>query len=257
MSYPFLCLPSKYGNTYPPVDSGSIVHPMGNQHWSSLTNGTQTRMKIFANTTVYADDFCYGFKISNNTISIKYKVNGVEQGPMSHETGYDLPADTVIFGYSVTPEYVDLWTRSDYRDESSEIMYGKRGIYVKLSSFVDWDVSYGPAGNHVDRCILHGYNDNALNIYRVEDSNGIKYRIQVNFSQSIYDDATPLLTPFKGALTSEVISTLSLESIVYAIQQRIEEIDKQLAKTQEEINKMIPELKATINYETSRLYSSR
>lgn len=261
MSDYFYCYPSKYGNTYPPVDSDSIKQTENVSNWQALPNTTQTRNRIQAGSQVYAEDFCYGFITADKqTSAINLKINGESKQTISATSAYVLPADTVIFGYSVTPTYVDLWTRSDYRDESSEVMYGRRGLRVTLSTFNDWDTSSKNGfGKVTRRCILHAFNNNALNITKEIENETATYKIAVTFSGNfaINGSDTEVFTPLKGALVSEVISTLELEAIVHALQSQLTQIEHQISSIQKEVDRIIPTLTTTINYETSRLYASR
>lgn len=251
------CNPFKYGNTYPPVNADSITQNVTD--WQTLPVGTQIRSRIASDDHVYAEDFCYGFIISNtNTPTLTVKINGEVKGEISNTSVYQLTGDTTIFGYTVTPSYIDLWTTSDYRDKSTEVMYGRRDLRVQLSKFYDWDAAYPSAPDRtIRRCLLHGINRNALNIYSESITDGsTSYYLGIDFSGNI-DSSTMTASPFKGSLLSKVISTLELESIVDAIQSQLETIEKQVQAIQNEVDRIIPELTTTINYETSRLYSSR
>lgn len=250
------CNPFKYGEKYPPVNADSITQIVSD--WHTLPAGTQIRSRIQADEHIYADDFCYGFIVSNsNTPTLTLKINGEVKGEIKNTLVQPLEANTTIFGYSVTPSYVDLWTRSDYRDKSAEVMYGRRDLRVELATFNDWDVAYPGSGRTIRRCLLHGINDNALNIYKetVTDG-GSSYYIGIDFSGNIHRDSA-IATPFRGILLSKVISTLELESVVDAIQSQLENIEKQVQTIQTEVDRIIPDLTTKINYETSRLYSSR
>lgn len=255
----FSVTPFKYGDVYPPTNSDSITKEL-NKPWYDLRASTQTRNRIEAGGVTYAEDFCYGFILANTgTSDIQLKINGVDSGTIGPSKLRPLTADTTIFGYSITPSYIDLWTSSDYRDQSAEVMYGKRGIRVSLSTFNDWDMTYGSVTentNRVSRAFLHGVNNTAVNIIKTESSTGTEFHITTSFTGNVFDSSQPS-TPFKGYLTSDVISTLELESVVNALQQQIKNINNQLDQLQQEVSSIVPSLTTTINYETSRLYASR
>lgn len=245
-------LPKLYSSTYPPVDSDfkNQVTSVG-----ALPIRTQMLVSIVNRDQILADRQYYAFTASQTSLTMK--VNGVNKGTIDTLNVFMIENGTTIYGYSITPEYLDLWTDPTYRDTSEGIMYGKRGLNINPFTNNVYDIEYAEASSQstISIALLHGINDNGVRLLKQSYTDGRNFcSIGIQFNQGTVLDFT--WNP-KFILRSKIISTGSLDSEVAQLQDTVESIHQDIASIQAEIDKLIPDLTKLVNAETNKFYVSR
>lgn len=258
------CTPVKSGQVYPPVNT-TINTDVTN--WHNLPKGTQTRNCIdngvlpgTEGRVVAVENFLYGLIVQkgSSSLSTLLKINGqnAQEGGsdvyISQSKSYTLDPNTPIYGYSITPDYINLWTDQSYIDTSQDVLYGRRGLYFVPSKNNDWDVL--SKNGVMSRCFLLGYDSNCFMIVKDTRQNG-SYKLTLDFAgnASLEDNTFPL----KGRLKAEAISTANLENIVAQLSDAVKELEQSVASIQNEVDSLIPDLTKLVNAETNKFYVSR
>lgn len=244
-------VPKQYSSTYPPVDSDfknqiTVINdlPLRTQMLASVEGDGQT----------LADRQYYSFKTSEDSLQVKE--NGENKGSISSLNSYSIDSTKTIYGYTITPEYINLWTDPTYRDTSKGIMYGKRGLNVKPHTDEVYDLKYTDPNNQseISIALLHGINSNGVRLLRqVETGGNVFCGLQIAFN-GFYNNFT--WSP-KFVLRSRIISTGSLDSEVAQLQETVDDIQKSIINIQNEIDALIPDLTKLVNAETNKFYVSR
>lgn len=260
------CIPVKSGDIYPPVNS-TIANTVTD--WTTLPVNTQARYSLTdgsspsSSQTVFAENFLYGLIIGNSsTFSLEYRKNGVTQMnqdqpiKLKNVGGITIDTSEIIYGYSVTNTYFNLWTDQSYLDNSAEVLYGRRGLYINLNKYNDWDVVETIPGSYTAyRTFLFGINNNAIYFTKAIYSDRTEYNLAAGFSGNCR--VSQCNFPVRGTLRAEPINTANLEVIVSNLTNKIDQIEDQLASIEAQVQDLVPNLTKAINVETSKLYSSR
>lgn len=255
MDYYYLS-PKLYGSLYPPVNT-NFNHEITD--WASVPNNSQTLCSIVKGNTVLVDKQYYGFKTGKSNPTLQLKINGEDQTTVigTSTNRYEIPAGTILYGYSITPTYINLWTNPTYIDNSQPVMYGRRGIYVNL--FTDDVYDYHETGTDghgnytMDIAILHGLDLNDINFTRTERSDGktiyLWSSLNGNYSKGTYSPN------FK--INSNVISTGSVEQEINRLDATVNALTNKVRDLEETVNGLIPDLTKLISGETSKFYVAR
>lgn len=246
--------PTLSGSVYPPLDS-NIATPVTD--WTTLQHGTQTMCSLTRDGATVLPNFMYGF-IKGQGEAISVRVNGVEDhSTTSVASLLTLTPDTIIYGYSYGPNYFDLWTDPNYTDKSSTVLYGRRGLYVHLPTFSDWDYSFPDSMLKEQGAMLFAYNGECICLHKKLNSAD-----SGTYNYSIYRGATGQFQPrvelpLKLSLKSEVISTLPIETIVNSLSNEVKTIQNEIDDINSTLNALVPDITKLVNAESSKYYVAR
>lgn len=251
---PYFTPPTLSGNIYPPLDS-KIATPVTD--WTTLQHGTQTLCSLLVDGVNTLPNFMFGFRVGSGE-NISVKENGaIQSNTTSLSSLLTLTSDKVIYGYSYGPNYFDLWTDPNYIDQSRDILYGKRGLYVKLANFTDWDYSIPTADLKPRGCFLFGYNNAAICLTAEQtsiDNSTLRYVIGRGLTGEYLQHVE---LPLKLRLKSEVISTLPIETIVSSLSDEVKKIDGEIDNINSTLDALVPDITKLVNAESSKYYVAR
>lgn len=244
----------KYSSNYPPVDTNFVNDVTGNEPSNAQFLGS---LVTAAGTF---DRQYYGFK-SGVYGPMSVKLNGTDTGTTiqwhvgSNTTTYTIPSGTIIYGFSVTPGVINLWTDPQYVDKSQPVMYGRRGLYINpyTDNVYDWTNK-----ESVSIAVMHGIYDYLLVLMKgsFDGQSNVEVRLSVRGFGDEFNAPTPQITP-KFALRSEVISTGTVEEEIVKLQREVNSLTDQISNIQTEVDRLIPDLTKLVSSEASRNYVAR
>lgn len=246
-----------YSTPYPPVDTNFTPGVMSNP-----SDSLQIRSSIVysSNGASTESDFSYfGFEREARS-PLRVYLNGVDTGQDiqagSTMKQYELDPTTKIFGYTVTPYKINLWTTEEYIDKAQPIMYGRRGLYVDpfKDDVYDWKRWHNDEHTgYTEFAVLHVYYTYGLYFRKVStQAAGTKVYLYLEAG----DEPGGIITP-KFLLNSQVISTGTIEQEINSLNDKVRRIETQIAEIQTSVDTLVPNLTKLVSAEASKNYVAR
>lgn len=245
---------SKLSTTYPPVNT-NFNREFANDESSAVQCIDSLVYAPGDSPEIEIENQFYGF-YGDAADKIFVQLNGVETGTKLEQhaaigdKSYLIPTDTIIYGYSVSPYIINLWTDPQYVDKSQSVMYGQRGLYVNPYTDDIYDWQQANTTNYY--ALLHCYYKYGLYLLKGSNAQGPFVYLTLEYGN---EPNTPITSKF--TMKSKVISTGTVEQEILQLQNAVKTIEGQVNSIQNEVSTLVPNLTKLVSAEASKNYVSR